>query len=195
MNVYSPCPLLPSTMPYKIGYAILLDDASHNYARGMELDISQRFQTRGGLRQSPHVTIKPPFTVETLEPFIEYFDQLAQTTEPFDIELNGIDFFEPKVIFLNVEKNQKLHTLHQRIISDLKANHSIDFNPKTEGENVRFHSSLAVSDLTEENFYKAKEYLKDEKPRFTFRATTLGLFFYLGPEEGWIIYRRAKLGS
>lgn len=79
-------------MSHRIGYAVLLDDASHNYARRMELDISKRFQTRGGLRQSPHITIKPPFTVEVLEPFIEYFDQFAQETKPFEIKLSGIDF-------------------------------------------------------------------------------------------------------
>lgn len=182
-------------MPHRIGYAVLLDDASHNYARKMELDISERFQTRGGLRQSPHITIKPPFTVETIDPFIAHFDELARTTETFEIELNGIDFFEPKVVFINVEKNQHLFNLHQRIITHLKANHGIETNPKTEGENVRFHSTLAVSDLTEENFYKAKEYLKDENPHFTFKATTLGLFYHLSPEEGWIIYRRARIGS
>lgn len=181
-------------MSHRIGYAVLLDDSSHNYARRMELDISKRFQTRGGLRQSPHITIKPPFTVETLDPFIEQFDQLARDTKPFEIELSGIDFFEPKVIFINVEKNQHLHDLHQKIITDLKVNHGIEPNPKTEGENVRFHSTLAVSDLTEENFYKAKEYLKDEKPHFTFQATTLGFFYYLSAEEGWIIYRRATIG-
>lgn len=181
-------------MPYRIGYAVLLDDASHNYARKMELDISERFQTRGGLRQSPHITIKPPFTVETLDPFIEYFDQLARTTEPFEITLDGIDFFEPKVIFINVEKNHYLHDLHQKIVADLQTNQGIEPNPKTEGENVRFHSTLAVADLTEENFYKAKEHLKDEHPRFTFKASTLGFFYHLSPEEGWIIYRRAKMG-
>lgn len=76
----------------------------------------------------------------------------------------------------------------------MKVNHGIEPNPKTEGENVRFHSTLAVSDLTEENFHKAREDLKNENTRFTFRATTLGLFYHLSPEEGWIIYRRATIG-
>lgn len=182
-------------MSYRIGYAVLLDDVSHNYARRMELKISERFHTRCGLRQSPHITIKPPFIVEDIDPFIEYFDRLARETEPFDIELNGIDFFEPKVIFINVEKNPALYALHQKIIADLHKNYGIQPNVKTEGENIRFHSTLALSDLTEENFYKAKEYLKDERPHFRFKASTLGLFFHLSPEEGWIIHRRAKLGA
>jgi len=180
-------------MPHKIGYAILLDDNSHNYARQMELDLSQRFNTRGGLRQSPHITIKVPFSAEELGPFVAYFDQIAKETEPFNIVLTGVDYFEPNVIFINVEKNQKLQDFHERIITDLKKNYGVEPNLKVEGENVRFHSSLAVSDLTEENFHKAKEYLKNENPYFNFNATTLALFYHLSSEEGWIIYKRTKL--
>lgn len=180
-------------MPYRIGYAVLLDDASHNYARQAELDISQRFQTRGGLRQSPHITVKQPFSVETLGPFAGYLDDLARETAAFPIVLSGIDFFEPKAIFIDVEENEHLRALHTKIIDHLRAEHGIEPNAAIEEKNVRFHSTLATSDLTEENFHKAKEYLKNEKPSFSFQASTLALFLHLSPEEGWIIYRRARL--
>lgn len=182
-------------MTHRIGYAILLDDESHNYAREVELDLSLKFQTRAGLRQSPHITIKPPFFVDDISTHVKYFDQLAKSLKPFKIEIEGFDFFEPKVIFLNVKKNSRLNEIHQKIIKDLQKKYKIEFNPQTEGENVRFHSTVALSDLSEEKFFEAKKYLSKKKPKFSFKAKTLGLFYHLSPEEGWIIYRRANIGA
>lgn len=182
-------------MTHRIGYAVLLDDESHNYAREIELDLSLQFKTRAGLRQSPHITIKPPFFVEDIEPFVRYFDNLAKQLEPFEIELQGFDFFEPKVVFLNVVENPTLKKIHKDIVKDLQNDFEIEPNVQTEGDNVRFHSTVALSDLSEENFYKAKNYVSNKTPHFKFTASTLGMFYHLSPEEGWIIYRRAKIGS
>lgn len=181
-------------MKHRIGYAILLDDESHNYAREMELDLSLKFNTRAGLRQSPHITIKTPFFVDDLQSQIEYFDSLAHSIKPFKIHLQGFDYFEPNVIFLNVQKNRTLNELHQKIIHELQSEYKIEPDPSTESDNVRFHSTLALNDLSEENFYEAKKYLSNKQPQFSFQAKTLGLFYYLSPEEGWIIYRRTKIG-
>ena len=180
-------------MTHRIGYAILLDEAGHNAAREIELDLSMRFQTRAGLKQSPHITVKPPFVVEELDPFVDYFDTLAADTKQFDIEVRGFDYFEPKVIFLNVAENAALAALHRKIVADLERDHGIAHDARTEMENVRFHSTVATGDLTPENFAKAKEYVAGKHPSFAFRASRMALFYQLSPEEGWIVYRQAEL--
>ncbi len=178
----------------KIGFAILLDNESHNYARKLELELCKNFGLCWGLKQSPHITIKAPFETEELDPFIEYLEDLAKEIVPFEIELAGFNYFEPKTIFLDVKENPKLKELHSHILKDMKEKFGIEPN-EFEGENVKFHSTIALEDVTEEKFKKAKEYLKKYTPNFKFKAKTLGLFYYLGDDAGWIIIRRIDIKS
>ena len=177
----------------RIGFAILLDDESHNFARQMELELCDKFGLCWGLRQSPHVTIKAPFDTEKLEPFVDYLEGLAKEIVPFDVELNGFNYFKPKVIFLDVKENPSLKDLHFRILKDVKEKFKIEPH-QFEGENVKFHSSLALEDVTEEKFEKAKKYLTKYNPNFKFKAKTLGIFYHLG-DAGWVIVRRINLKS
>ena len=176
----------------RIGFAILLDDESHNFARKLELELCHNFGLCWGLKQSPHITIKASFVVDDLEPFFVYIDSLAKEVSPFEIVLEGFGYFEPKVIFLDVKENPLLKNLHLRILNDLKAKFNIEPN-EFEGENVKFHSTLSLEDVADDKFKEAKEYLlKKYKPRFKFRAKTLGVFYDLG-EAGWVIVRRINL--
>ena len=178
----------------KIGFAVLLDDESHNFARKIEFELCNKFGLCWGLKQSPHITIKAPFNTRKIEPFVNYLENLAKQTQPFDIELDGFDYFEPKVIFLNVRENAKLKELHSKILKDLKEKFSI-VPHALEGKSIRFHSTVALEDVTKKKFREAKKYLKNYHPRFKFKANSFGIFLYLGKEAGWIIIRRVKLNG
>jgi len=176
----------------RIGFAILLDDKCHNFARKIELELCDKFGLCWGLKQSPHITIKQPFETKELEPFIKYLKKLAKNCKSFDVKLCGFNYFEPRVIFLDVKDNPSLKKLHFRIIRDMKKIFKI-VPRKLEGNSIRFHSTLAVNDVTKARFLKAKEYLKKYKLKFKFRARTLGIFYYLGEDSGWIIVERINL--
>jgi 2'-5' RNA ligase len=179
----------------RIGFAILLDNECHNYSRKLELELCEKFGLCWGLKQSPHITIKAPFeTEENLEVFIEYLKRISNDIKPFEIEIKGFGYFGNKVIFLDVKESEELHNIHNRILNYLKENYKI--NPlKTEGENVKFHSTLATHDVSPEKFERGRNYLVNKYvPSFKFIARTLGIFYYLGEEAGWIIVQRIKLG-
>lgn len=177
----------------RIGFAILLDGESYNFARQIELELCDKFGLCWGLRQSPHITIKAPFDTNKLEPFVDYLESLAKEIGPFDVELDGFNYFKPKVIFLDVKENPSLKELHFRILKDLKEIFEIEPNP-LEGENIKFHSSLALEDVTENKFEKAKEYLTKYKPHFKFKVKTLGIFYHFA-DVGLVIVRRINLMS
>ncbi len=178
----------------KIGFAVLLDDESHNFARQIELELCHKFRLCLGLKQSPHITIKAPFNTPKIEPFVKYLENLAKQTHPFDVELDGFGYFEPKVIFLNVRENAKLKELHFKILKDLKEEFNI-VPHALEGKSIRFHSTVALEDVTKKKFREAKKYLKQYNPIFRFKAKTFGIFLYLGKEAGWIVVRRIKLNG
>lgn len=176
----------------RIGFAILLDDKTHNYARTLELELCHKFNLCWGLKQSPHITIKSPFETDKIKPFIKYLDDLAKEITPFEIELDGFGTFGPNTIFLDVKENSHLKKLHFRIIEDLKKKFSIQPNI-FEGENVKFHSTLATNDITNEKFIQADEYLKRYHPNFKFKAQKIGVFYYLGEDAGWIVIKKISL--
>jgi 2'-5' RNA ligase len=179
-----------------IGFAIIPSDEVHNYTRDIELELCDKFGLCWGLRQSPHITIKPPFEVQELYPFIKYIDNLAANLKPFEIEICGFNLFpELNVIYLDVRENNELRKLREGIRDDLKEKFGIKPN-KFEGDEWRFHISIALKDVTKEKLQKALNYLNNKpRPSFKFMLNTLGVFYYLGEEAGWIIIKRIKLHS
>lgn len=177
-----------------IGFAIIPTDEIHNYARDIELELCKNFGLCWGLKQSPHITIKPPFEVKKLEPFIDYIDDLAKNLTHFEIEIDGFNSFpELKVIYLDVKESNALTKLRETIRDGLEKKFGIKPN-KFEGNEWKFHSSIALTDVTEEKFQEALKYLRNKtKPHFRFIFNTLGVFYYLGEETGWIIIKRIKL--
>ena len=160
--------------------------------RKLELELCEKFGLCWGLKQPPHITIKAPFKTENSEPFIHYLENLAQKTSPFEIELDGFNYFEPKIIFLDVKENSELKELHFKILKDLKKEFNIEPH-EFEGENVKFHSTITTEDCTEEKFKEAKHYLKKYHPELKFSANSIGIFHYLGKEAGWIVTHIVKL--
>ena len=176
----------------QIGFGILLDDESYNYARKIELELCNKFDLCWGLKQPPHVTIKAPFKTNNIKPFEDYLGSLAKKIKPFYIDLESFDYFSSNVIFLDVKENKKLLNLHLNIINDLKEDFGIKPNA-FEGKNRRFHSTVALEDVTEEKFKKAKKYLQGKNPKFRFKIKTIGLFYYLGKSGGWVVTKKVDL--
>lgn len=172
-----------------IGYAILLNDECHNFIRQTQLELHQNLGLRLA-RQSPHITIKNPFEAKDVKPHIAYLETLASSLAPFYIEFNSFGTFGDKVIFLEPSENPALLDLHQKILKEV----ADQFNLKPhefEGENIRFHASIAGFSDTQK-FNEALNYLQSINVDLKFQIETLGLFYYLG-EGGWIINRRIKL--
>ncbi len=174
-----------------IGYGIMLNEEIFNYSRSLELKLFNEFGKKNGLLQEPHITIKAPFNVDSLELFEKYFDELTQNITSFEIQFDGINAFASNVIYLNVAKNNKLSELHNKVINDMKHHFDVEKN-QFEGESRIFHTTISFVD-NKEDFKEQLKSLKNEKPNFKFTFDTLGMFLHLGENEGWIVIRRNKI--
>ena len=175
-----------------IGFGLLLEGVIFNYARRVELELRQWFDPNEGLKQSPHITFKTPFTVNSMEPFANYLDELAATTPPFDVTIKGVGAFAPHVLFLDVQPSQGLFALHTRVLDDL--DHQFQVQPgRFEGQQMKFHSTVAIGDPTEGDLVAAQEWLRRDSPQFTFTVQSFGLFYRLEPDGGWIICHQSGL--
>ena len=179
-----------------VGIAILLDEKSFNFARKKEIEILKNIGTTGGLCQSPHITVKRPFSVgdEKLEEIENYMEELSKDIEPFQVNIDGFGYFEPEVIYLNIEHSDQLQELHVRIIGDLSSKFVIQPDEKEANKTFTFHSTIAYSDLTEENFYEAKQYLDSTSTfKYSFVFDEIALFYKVKERDFWIISKRCKV--
>ena len=176
---------------FEIAYVILVSDEVHNYMSRLQIDILNQYGVNPGLKASPHITLKLGFEASRLEPFERYFDKLANETEPFEICIKDIGFFDEGVIFMDVEHNPRLEKLRRRILDDLSEQHGVEPYP-LEGDRYHFHATLAYG-LSKHDFTAARQKLKDMKVEFRFVLNTLALFCHAG--DGWITYKRAAVSQ
>ena len=177
-----------------IGFGVLLEGECFNYARRVELELRRWFGMNDGLKQPPHITFKTPFTVSSIEPFANYLDELAATTLPFDVTVEGVGAFAPHVLYLDVQPNQQLFALHTRVLQELASTYQVP-SGRFEGQQVKFHSTVAIGDPASNGFDEAKEWLRQGSPSLTFTVQTFGLFYYLEPDGGWIVCHQSRLGK
>lgn len=173
-----------------IGFGILLPDELHNFVRELELKLFLKFNLKKGLKQSPHITFKGPFSVDEFEPYKNYFDELAKEITPFEITINGISNFNSEVVFLDILENPDLTGLHNKVLFELQNKFGIQ-GGEYEGDNVKFHATLAYGDLSDDIFNDVKQTLLKLKPSFTFTFKSIGLFYKV--DDSWIIYRKATI--
>ncbi|OGK12266.1 hypothetical protein A3C98_02410 [Candidatus Roizmanbacteria bacterium RIFCSPHIGHO2_02_FULL_37_15] len=175
----------------EIAYVILLDGELYNYTRRLQTNLSRLVNTKQALQLEPHITVKYGFEIKDISPFEKYFDQLVNSIHPFTIRLNKINYFEPNVAFLDIEKNKDLTNLHSNILEFLDKNHSIKPS-EFEGPSFHFHTTLAYKDLSSEDFIKVKNYLKNESPNYKYSVSKMAIYILLSQEDKWFIY---KIGS
>ena len=173
----------------QLAYAILLPDEVHNFMRRVQAELYERYEgSRTTLALEPHVTIKQPFEAAEPERCENYFERLAEETEPFELVMHGFGFFEAEgVVFLDVEQNPRLLALQRRVLHDLALEPAV--YESEEPVPYHFHGTLATG-LSPEDLSAARDQLGDT-PKFRFPLETFGLFRCT--EETWTLYQRAAL--
>jgi 2'-5' RNA ligase len=112
----------------------------------------------------PHITFQGGKT-DNPRQLKEDFQKTVSKIHPFEIEVSGIAHFDKKVIYLKVEKTNGLIELNKLINQFLKS-HCTGLLEYFTPENWIPHITLAIDDLTEENFEKAWNQLKHSKSKF-----------------------------
>ncbi len=165
-----------------IGFAALLPDRAQNFMREAALELDRLFGTATTIE--PHVTFKQPFEGD-VRVAAAYLDELAASTTPFELVLDGYATFEGEgVLFLDVVRGtEQLLALQRRVLEELPVAPG-----EYEGAGYHAHATLAAG-LSPAQLAEARTALPPS-PRYRFQADRLGLFARLEP--AWIVYRRAS---
>jgi 2'-5' RNA ligase len=138
-------------------------------------------------RLPPHVSLKQPFSIESLATIERYFDQFAADTAPIAATLGRVQT-QPtspntpeSVVWVSIDQPSRLRAMHERLNRELRKVVT-DAQAPLDGEGYEFHMTLGFLPGPELSLPGGVPGLSGANT--TFRE--LGLFVYDGlPKAGW----------
>jgi len=144
--------------------AVLPPENIQKKVEKIKLFFKNEYNSEHALNAPAHITLIPPFRwFETNELLLQKsIDDFCLNEVPFNVMLDGFGSFRPRVIYIDIKRNDSLFNLFEkfRIFMDDQWKISeyirgvIRFNP---------HMTVASRDLTKENYYKAWAEFKFKK--------------------------------
>jgi len=140
-------------------------------------EVKERFFSSHAMRSPSHITILPPFWLEPEKiPGLQTeLEAGIQSLFPIWIKLNNIGKFEPNVLFVQVEENNKLLDCHltckkiveNNLSSKMSMNHP--FHP---------HMTIAFKDLDPQLLTKAYDYFQNKNYKAEFKSFRISILQY-----------------
>lgn len=127
-----------------------------------KLKMQKEYRCQVALKSPAHLTLIPPFWMkEEREKNLEHeTDQFAASQHSFTVMLQNFNFFEQRVIFIDVAKNEILNNLQQGLSQHLMntrfpiSKGSLTFHP---------HITIATRDLYKKSFSDAWAYFSKKE--------------------------------
>jgi 2'-5' RNA ligase len=118
--------------------------------------MAMNYNSRGALRSPAHITLHMPFEMEGQKEkrFLSSAKEFIVNSTPFIIQLKGFGGFEPRVIFIDVEQNEKLIEIRDKTVEWMKTAFHI-FNQSDDKRGFHPHITIGFRDLKKVSYYKA----------------------------------------
>ena len=127
--------------------AIILDGPGFDKIEALKQDLYTRHGLRGALRSPAHITLHRPFEwKEEKEPVLIEQLNLFRFGPSFELELEGFDGFEPRVIYAALVHQPALYDLHARLTSFARRELKL-FNESEDERGFHPHVTVAFRDL------------------------------------------------
>ncbi len=127
----------------------------------------------------PHITLKMPFMLlVSIKRITEILNEIALSTNTFEIETNGLGYFENSangVIFIAIKNIDKIKNLHKLIALKLKDFIKDVEEPKFELDNYIPHATIGES-IPKAELEKCKQELSNYNPKYKIKIDSFSLF-------------------
>lgn len=123
----------------------------------------EKFECIVALKSPAHITLIPPFWMkEELEvDLIAAINEFSKTKGKFQIDLKNFAAFKPKVIYVDVVKNDSLNDIHSSLNNFILSQDK--YPVKKEDRPFHPHMTLAARDLYKKAYYEAWEIFSVKK--------------------------------
>ena len=172
----------------KAAIVLLADHEAHNRARRMAFELEQKYHIEFLASRLPvHISLKQPFSFESMERLESYFDSLAAQIVPFQIELDGIYYTGEGsygILGMNAKETTTLRRLHNQLNRELGQLFA-DTSAPHDGDEYHFHMTIELGEIGKVNPYRSYfDTLINKGVRLAFLAKYIALFYYTGEEHG-----------
>jgi 2'-5' RNA ligase len=163
--------------------AILPPEPLYTEALTLKQHFKDRYNSKAALNSPPHITLHMPFKwKESKEAeLVSSLEKFSEKQKPFEIRLAGFGAFKPRVISIDVKKDEALAVLQKNLKRFCKTELNL-FNADYKEFAYHPHLTLAFRDLKKAEFYKAWEEFKDKRFEATFRVDSIALLKHDGKE-------------
>ncbi len=129
----------------------------------IKLELFTQNGLKGALRSPAHITLHRPFEWK-VEKEVELIESLKEFKfdRSFSIELQNYNCFQPRVIFIDVKKNQDLNDLHLKLSGYARRQLKL-LNEFQDMRGFQPHVTIAFRDLKKQLFYKLWDYYKTQE--------------------------------
>lgn len=174
--------------------AIVPPSPVYDYAQDLKNYFRDHYQSKASLNSPPHITLHMPFRWKEKKEheLTEALQRFTADFKPFTLELKNFSCFSPKVIFIDVNKNQFLSDLQQKLHRFSKREFNI-FNADYKEQPFYPHITLAFRDLKKPNFAKAWEEFKDKEYSASFLVENIALLKH--DSKVWKVFEKFDLGT
>ena len=168
--------------------AIIPPSPIYEEALKLKLYFKDQYQSKASLNSPPHITVHMPFQwkEEKESELIKTFEQFSIRLKPFNLKLSGFGSFPPRVLFIDVEKNDSLTALHNDLHQHCKRELNV-FNANYKDKAFHPHLTLAFRDLKKPMYTKAWEEFEHKKFSGEFGVNKFALLKHNG--KVWEVYK------
>jgi 2'-5' RNA ligase len=168
--------------------AIIPPSPIYEEALGLKNHFKEKYQSKASLNSPPHITLHMPFQwkEDKEDELLSTFEKLSPVVKPFKLKLSGFGSFPPRVLFIDVDKNESLVNLHQNIHQQCKRELNV-FNANYKDKAFHPHLTLAFRDLKKPMYAKAWEEFEHKDFNTEFSVDKFALLKHNG--KVWEIYK------
>ena len=172
--------------------AIIPPESLYSEALALKQHFKNQYNSQAALNSPPHITLHMPFKWKEGKEaaLINRLEMFAEKQKPFEMRLNSFRAFEPRVIFIDVIKDDALTDLQKSLKRFCKIELNL-FNADYKEFAYHPHVTLAFRDLKKPEFYKAWGELKEKKLEANFTVSSIALLKHDGEE--WKVFRELLL--
>jgi 2'-5' RNA ligase len=162
--------------------AIVLPSPLLNEVEAIKYQFYSEYNLKGALRSPAHITLHRPFEWKEVKEH-ELIKSLKNFSfqKPFSINLKNYNFFEPRVIYIDVSKNEDLFELHKQLKIFAQKELKL-FNEVNDARGFKPHITIAFRDLKKPLFYALKTEFETKEFSNSFNYNGISLLKF---EKKW----------
>lgn len=162
--------------------------------QALKNEMTAQFATKGAQNAPPHITLHMPFRLKPKKEIdlLEKLEAFAATQQKGTVTLSNFAAFPPRVIYVDVIKNDFLEQLQSNLEKFMKVNFQ-QFNANHKDHGFTPHLTIAFRDLKKPAFFEAWEVFQNREYHATWEASAITLLKHDG--KRWQHFKNFDLAT